>query len=61
MDKEALRISKRMNLGICNVVDVARECYAKPNKSVREKCYMISFMWNSRNKADGHNGRGKKR
>ena len=41
-------------------MDEAREYYAKWKKSEKDK-YMISLMWNLRNKTDEHMGRGRKK
>ena len=55
---------KEWNLAICNNVDGTGECYAKWNKSYRERkiSYVFTFMWILRNLTEDHGrGEGKKK
>ena len=49
-------IKKNGNLATCNVKGT-RACYAKQNKSEKDKYHMILLMWNLRNTKDEHRGR----
>ena len=47
---------KEWNLAICNSVDGPKGCYAKWNKSDREKHipYNFTYMWNLKNKVNNN-------
>ena len=54
-----LRHQKEWNLAIYNDMDGTKGCYAKWDKSVRERQIPYDFtrMWNLRNKTKSHRGR----
>ena len=48
-------MKKKRNLAICNNIDGAREY--KQKKSEKDKCHMVSLMWNLRNKINEPKGK----